>query len=479
MHVPFDSKTILFVYLTLAVINSTVSAIVWFQNRHLHGVPDIAAAYILGGIGLTIQSLLPAPASPFALFTANLLVNLSHGLGVNGLGIFLGGPSRLWLPAFCLLFTILVWPPALYFLPDERGLRIAAATVVTVVTFGYLIAVISNGSGAHRWVRRIVGALTVVHIGFALMRGWWALQGLPPSIHANAPLDVLSALESVVYANTLFVCFLVMVGARLNDDLRARNQVLSDEIDRRLRLERQLSSALATEVRLRAEQQQLIHIVGHEIRSPLAGIDRAAEMLMLGDSAVLHRVDGIRNRVRHTIGMIDRLLATERDHHARLRPEPLAVDEVIGIVVRGLEDAGAALRIRVTVPDQSVRIVADQGMAMAILRNLIENALKYSPADTTVSVTVSCGIDEANILVYDRGIGIPRSEREFVGQRFFRASNVGTVAGIGLGIFAVRRLLAVQGGHLTIDDGPDGKGTTMIATFPLNRRDNAPEPADA
>lgn len=479
MFLNLDAKTIFFVYFMLSVINSTVAAIVWSQNRHLRGVPEISAAYILGGLGLAIQSVAAGPAWGVALFVANLLVNLSHGLGVNGLGVFFGRPSRMWLPVSCVVFTILVWPPALYFAPEERGLRIAAVSVVTTVIFGYALVVIGGGDHASRWVRRLVGLLILGHIAFMLARGWGALQGLPPRIDANAPLDIWNGLEGIAFANTLFVGFLVMVGARLNGDLRERNRILSDEVDRRLRLERQLSSALATEVRLRTEQQQLIHVVGHEIRSPLAGIDRAAEMLMLGDAAALSRVDAIRERVRRTIGMIDRLLASERDSLALPRPEALVLDEVIGIVVRGFEDAGGTDRIQVTPPERPIRIVADQGMLMAILRNLIENALKYSPPEEVVTIACDCRSDEVCILVYDRGIGIPPAERDLIGRRFFRASNVGTVTGTGLGIFAVRRLLAALGGRLTIEEGPDGRGTAMIVTLPLTHQVNAPEPADA
>ncbi|WP_298367541.1 HAMP domain-containing sensor histidine kinase [Azospirillum sp.] len=475
----YDVKTIFLSYFVFSIINSMISAVVWLQNRHLRGVQEIAAAYILSGIGLSIQSVDMAAASPLALFCSNLLLNLSQGMCANGIGIFLGRPNRVWLPVFCVMFTILIWPPALYFAPEERGLRVAAASVVTVVTFSHLLVAIGLGHSAWRWARLVVGALTVSHIAVALVRGYSGLRGLPPSISANGPLDVWTAFEIVIFANTLFLCFLAMVGTRLNSDLRARNQVLSDEVARRLRLERQLSSALATEVRMRGEQQQLIHIIGHEIRSPLAGIDRAAEMLMLGDAAILHRVDGIRERVRSTVGMIDRLLASERDSHALLRPEPLAVDEVIEIVVRGFEDVGAAHRIHVTASARSVPLVADQGMVMAILRNLIENALKYSPPEELVRVTVSYGADEVVIRVDDRGIGIPRAERDLIGHRFFRASNVGGVAGTGLGIFAVNRLLAAQGGRLAIEDGADGKGTAMIATFPLTCRNNVPELVDA
>lgn len=478
MGMAFDTKTILFVYVVLAIINSIAAAIVWVQNRHLRGVPEIAAAYILGGIGLVIQTGGGVLATPLALFVANLLVNLSHGLGVNGLGIFLGRPNRLWLPVSCVVYTLLVWPPALYFALEDRSIRIAAATVVTLVTFGYLLVVIGQGRSARRWESRVIGLLTIGHIAFALARAYWALQNIPPRIDANAPLDVWSALESVIFSNTLFIAFLAAVGSRLNHDLRARNQVLSDEIVRRQTLERQLSSALATEVRLRAEQQQLIHIVGHEIRSPLAGIDRAAEMLVLADAAIARRVDGIRERVRRTIDMIDRLLASERNSHTLVRPERLAVEQVIGIVVRGFEDSNTAHRIQVNVPDNPFYFVADQGMVMAILRNLIENALKYSPANEPVTITTKYGSGEVAIIISDRGIGIPPAERDLIGQRFFRASNVGSIAGTGLGIFAVNQLLATQGGRLTTEVGPDGKGTSMTVTFPLTVPNSTPVPAD-
>lgn len=480
MNIALDVKTIFAIYLIFSVINSVVASMVWRQNRHLRGVPEIALSYILGGVGLIIQAITPPSLFVFGIFFANLLVNISHGLGVNGFGIFLGRPNRIWLPISCAAYTILVWPPALYFAPDDRAIRIVAATMVSVITFTYFLILVGRSGSSGGWGRRLTGLLTIGHIAFAIVRAYWALQGLPPRIDTNAPLDVWSALESITFSTTLFLCFLAMVGSRLNDDLRARNRILSDEITHRLKLERQLSSALSTEVRLRSEQQQLIHIIGHEIRSPLAGIDRAAEMLMLGDTSILQRVEGIRDRVRSTVGMIDRLLESERNNHAPTRPEPLVLHEVIGIVVRGFEDSNDYRRIRVTMPDPPIRLVADHGMTMAVLRNLIENALKYSPADEMVTITARQEAGAASIIVSDRGIGIPEAERELIGQRFFRASNVGIIAGTGLGIFAVRRLLATQGGRLAMEAGPDGKGTAAIVTLPSLSRSHHPEwePAD-
>jgi two-component system, OmpR family, sensor kinase len=478
MAMIFDTKTIFFVYVVLAIINSIAAAVVWIENRHLRGVPEISAAYILSGIGLAIQSVAAAPATPLMIFFANLLLNLSLGLCVNGFGIFLGRANRIWLPVSCAVFTILVWPPALYFALENRSIRIAAATVVTLVTFGYLTVAISQSRNTLGWAGRVIGLLSVGHMGFILVRGYWALQDIPSYIDANAPLDVWTALESIIFSNSLFIGFLAMVGSRLNHDLRARNQVLSDEIVRRLTLERQLSSALATEMRLRSEQQQLIHIVGHEIRSPLAGIDRAAELLILADAAIARRVDGIRERVRRTIDMIDRLLAFERNSHALARPERLAVDQMIGIVVRGFDDFNTAHRIHVNMPDSPLYFIADQGMVMAILRNLIENALKYSPPNEPVMVTAKQGDGEVAVIISDRGIGIPTAERALIGQRFFRASNVGTISGTGLGIFAVNQLLAAQGGRLMTQDGPDGKGTDMTVTFPLTHPGITPIPTD-
>jgi signal transduction histidine kinase len=324
-----------------------------------------------------------------------------------------------------------------------------------------------------RWLRFPPIAISLAWLVFsAVLAVLAAIYGVRPKAE-NSPWEAVYWIAGGLIPDGQFLCLLGVIAVRLNADLRSRNSELSVEIEHRRRLEQQLSAALATERQARSDQRHLLEIVGHEIRTPLAGIDRSAEMLELmppSVETVTRRVVGIRGAVRRMIELIDQLLLAERAAPLIQRTEPLVLGALIG-QIRSELDAAAAARLRIASIAESASFTADQTAMIAVLRNLVENALKYSPDESPVTVETAEDEGELQIRIIDRGIGIPAEDRTAIGHRFFRAGNVGAIPGTGLGLFAVRRFLADQGGRLSIEPAPNGIGTAMVVTLPL------PEPA--
>jgi len=110
------------------------------------------------------------------------------------------------------------------------------------------------------------------------------------------------------------------------------------------------------------------------------------------------------------------------------------------------EDAGTAT------------VLGDRDRIDQVFENLISNAMKYSPADSPVTVTVSIEDDEAHIAVTDRGIGIAPDELERIFNLFYRSPDprAGHVSGLGLGLFISREIVKRHGGSLSAESGKDG-----------------------
>jgi signal transduction histidine kinase len=113
-------------------------------------------------------------------------------------------------------------------------------------------------------------------------------------------------------------------------------------------------------------------------------------------------------------------------------------------------------RIEIALRDAGRVVAADERLLHHILKNLLENALKYSPPDTVVELGVEAGPDSLTLSVRDRGIGVPEAERNFLFDAFSRASNVGDKPGSGLGLFIAQKCAQAHGGQLRYSPQPDG-----------------------
>ncbi len=100
----------------------------------------------------------------------------------------------------------------------------------------------------------------------------------------------------------------------------------------------------------------------------------------------------------------------------------------------------------------------DRGCSERAISNLVDNACKFSPATSAVEVVV----DGACIEVLDRGLGVPREERERVFDRFYRADGARTMSGSGLGLAIVKQIVELHDGEVTLDERPGGGTVARI-----------------
>ncbi len=216
-------------------------------------------------------------------------------------------------------------------------------------------------------------------------------------------------------------------------------------------------------------QQQFIANTAHQLRTPITGMQAQLDLLIDEPAAqpVRTRLLTLQEGVRQLAHSANQLLTLARaDPAANMSAKDQSVDlnGIVGEVVAKFFDRALQSNIDLGVDAQPVSIRADPSLLYDLLSNLVDNALKYTPAGG--SVTASAGIqnDKPFLAVEDTGPGIPDAERQRVRQRFYRLPN-SPGHGSGLGLAIVDEIALLYGASMSIAAGANGIGTKVVVQF--------------
>ncbi|MGW0334245.1 ATP-binding protein [Streptomyces sp. NPDC003011] len=232
----------------------------------------------------------------------------------------------------------------------------------------------------------------------------------------------------------------------------------------RLQEEAGRARALAEGNRIRTA---LLAAVSHDLRTPLAGIKAAVSSLRSDDVAwseedraeLLAGIEEGADRLDHLVG---NLLDMSRLQTGTVTPliREVDLDEVVPMALGGVPEGSAGLDIPETLP----MVAVDPGLLERSVANLVENAVKYSPAGSAVLVSASTLADRVEVRVVDRGPGVPDEAKERIFEPFQRHGDAPRGAGVGLGLAVARGFAEAMGGTLDAEDTPGG-GLTMVLTL--------------
>jgi K+-sensing histidine kinase KdpD len=262
----------------------------------------------------------------------------------------------------------------------------------------------------------------------------------------------------------------VQVWVRTRRRLEAAHAQLAREMAERQRAE---EAARETEVLRRTEQLHaaLLSSVSHDLRTPLTSIKAAVTSLL--DEGVdwrgadrrmlLRTIDEETDRLTRFVA---RLLDLSRIEAGMLQPlrDWHDVEEILAGVVERLDPRGGRVRLAVAAALPLARI--DYVMIEQVVANLLDNALKYSPADAPVDVTAGAPRGQLAIAVADRGPGILPGEAARIFDKFYRAAPGDGAPGTGLGLAIARGLAQAHGGDVTWAPRPAG-GSIFVVRLPL------------
>jgi signal transduction histidine kinase len=253
------------------------------------------------------------------------------------------------------------------------------------------------------------------------------------------------------------------------------------------RLIQRLEQSLAQMTEANRLKDEFVAVVSHELRTPLTSIQGYLKTLLQLRSelpeeqqrAFLQAADRQGDRLRR---LIEQLLVVSRLESDAEPPRvawvslPRLIDEVIEELAPRAH--GHTFDVRIT-PGVD-RVLSDEGKIHQILSNLVENALKYAPPDTRVTIRAEQDDGGALLAVADEGPGIPEELRERVFDRFFQADSSLTrrVGGTGLGLYISRRMAEAMGGRLWLErSGPDGSEFRLLVPVRPPGEEPLPEAA--
>jgi len=220
-------------------------------------------------------------------------------------------------------------------------------------------------------------------------------------------------------------------------------------------------------------KSRFVSMASHELRTPLANIMLASELLKnFGTSLPAERSQSIladlMTGVSSMVQTLDDLLLAGKLEEGKLPCTPARfalLDFLKQCCLEVQPELTLPSRIEIAFRDAGLGVTADERLLGHVLKNLLENALKYSQPDTKVELRVEAGPDSLTLSVRDRGIGVPEAERLFLFDAFSRASNVGDKPGSGLGLFVAQKCAQAHGGQLRYASQPDG--SVFSVTVPL------------
>jgi len=217
-------------------------------------------------------------------------------------------------------------------------------------------------------------------------------------------------------------------------------------------------------------QQQFIANTAHQLRTPITGMQAQLDLLAAEPAALpikgrlLTLQEGIR-QLAHSANQLLTLARADPAANIAAKNEPVDLNAIVGEVVAKFFDRALQANIDLGVEAQPVRIHADPSLLDDLLSNLVDNALKYTPAGG--SVTASAGVQNGKpfLAVEDTGLGIPENERQRVRQRFYRLPN-SLGHGSGLGLAIVDEIARLYGASVSIEAGANEAGTRVVVVFP-------------
>ena len=280
--------------------------------------------------------------------------------------------------------------------------------------------------------------LTVLGAGQAL--GWSSL--VPPFEYTSSGVCMEAATLVVVPGQSLL-------------------QLMKEKPDLGMLILGRISSLIRERMSNATERlSYFLSIVSHELKRPMAAVENYLQIMLGGYAGELNPKQ-IRLLERSTLRLIDlRNLISDILDFARLQPEQIQADfdyvDPAEIGAEAIEEVRLAasqknIRLKAIGPSDIQSIVGAHRRLRQVISNLLANAIKFSPENSTVTLSARESEEGLLVEVIDEGVGIPQEDQEHIFEDFFRASNVKEIGGTGLGLSIAEKIIEAHQGTITVE----------------------------
>ncbi|HYQ72684.1 MAG TPA: ATP-binding protein, partial [Gammaproteobacteria bacterium] len=252
-----------------------------------------------------------------------------------------------------------------------------------------------------------------------------------------------------------------------------------DEIERLTRSVNAMAERIAGQVqRLQdtdRQRRELVANVSHDLRTPLASLQGYLETLRLkGDDLdrdeQLHYLEIAHRHCRHLGRLVEELFELARLDANEVQPvlEPFSLPELVQDVVHKFELRASQREVTLLAShDENLPfVVGDIALIERVMDNLIENALRHTPANGTVTVAVQRAGDTLAVQVIDTGSGIAAEDLPYIFERFYQSDRMRSQGGAGLGLAIARRIVELHGRTIRAASS-GGRGTMFAFDLPV------------
>ncbi len=216
----------------------------------------------------------------------------------------------------------------------------------------------------------------------------------------------------------------------------------------------------------REQQRQFIADASHELRTPLTSMRTNIELLVADDKAGMlpegarsEILDDVSAQLGEFSALVGDLVALTRDDHLQRKMEPLDLSEVVASALARAKRRGPGITFDVHL--DHTRCLGDSQNLERAITNLLDNAVKFSPPEGTVTVRLEDGV----ITIVDEGRGIDEDDIEHIFDRFYRSDRARNTPGTGLGLAIVAHTATAHGGTVRVGNHPDG-GARFVLRVP-------------
>jgi signal transduction histidine kinase len=223
-------------------------------------------------------------------------------------------------------------------------------------------------------------------------------------------------------------------------------------------------------------KSDMVSLMAHEFRTPITSISGFAELLAMderipADSREFLNI--INNEAQRLTKMVGTFLAVSKLEAAdkqEVIKVPVRLDEVVSETLESFQGEAKRKRIRLAIerPTRVPPVAADKMLITQVVFNLVDNAIRYSPERTTVTITTRLETETVRVEVEDRGFGIPSNALDRVWEKFYRVAQQGQIKddkSTGLGLAFVKEVVEQHGGEVAVESQP-GLGSKFSFTLP-------------
>lgn len=247
------------------------------------------------------------------------------------------------------------------------------------------------------------------------------------------------------------------------------------DITPRKLLEEQLLKTIEKEKELNDLKSRFVATASHEFRTPLASILMVSETLIsyqkkMDETQVASRLMKVKEHVLHLTKIVNDVLQLSKMQEGKIGFNPLS-ENILSICQNLIEGFNSTILVKgqIEFHSQFSKLIGmvDNRLVTQAVTNLLSNAVKYSGTEPRILLDIAMDNEEWLITVKDNGIGIPEADQRHLFKPFFRAGNVSTIQGNGLGLSIVHESVQMHGGRISFESKPS-EGSTFILRFPMS-----------